>query len=61
MCKASNISAVEMNPFVGGGEYLVTCSQAHESKFSSRKCFQEILEAEPNAFKVKDKLNYWTC
>lgn len=59
MCEASNISAVKMNSFVGSGEYLVTYSQADESKFSTRKCFQEMLEAEINAdisaFKVKAK------
>ena len=45
----SNLSNATMNPRVDRRQYLVTYSQADESKFFTRKSFGKMLEAEFNA------------
>ena len=41
--------------------YLVTYSQADESKFSTRENFGKMLEAEFNAGTIVVKVDYWVC
>ena len=45
----SNLSNATMNPRVDRRQYLVTYSQADESKFFNRKSFGKMIEAEFNA------------
>ena len=61
MGEPSNVSAAAMNPRVNRGQYLVTYSQADESKFSTWESFGKILEAEFNAGTSFVKVNYWAC
>ena len=49
MGETSNLSTAAMNPCVGRRKYLVTYSQADESKFSTRESFGKMLEAKSNA------------
>ena len=49
MGELSDVSAAAMNPRVGRRQYLVTYSQANESKFSILENFGKLLEAEFNA------------
>ena len=49
MGELSDVSAAAMNPLVGRRQYLVTYSQANESKFSILENFGKLLEAEFNA------------
>ena len=46
-----------MNPCVGCRQYLVTYSQAGESKFSTRESFGKMLEAEFNASTIVVKVD----
>ena len=50
-----------MNSCVGCRHYLVTYSQADESKFSIRESFGNMLEAEFNAGTRVIKVDYWAC
>ena len=61
MGEPSNLSTVAMNPRVGRRQYLVTYSQADESKFSTRESFGKMLEAEFNAGTSVVKVDYWAC
>ena len=61
MDEPSNASTAAMNPHVGRRQYLVTYSQADESKFSTLESFGKILEAEFNAGTSVVKVDYWTC
>ena len=61
MGKPSNLSTAAMNPCVGRRQYLVTYSQADESKFSTRESFGKMLEAEFNAGTSVVKVDYWAC
>ena len=56
MREPSNVSTAARNPNVGHRQYLVTYSQADESKFSTREEFGEMLEAEINAVQSKIEL-----
>ena len=53
----SKLSSAIMNPRVGGWQYLVTYSQAHDSKFSTEESFGKMLEAGSNP---AIKLLKWT-
>ena len=59
MAEPSNLFTAAMNPRVGRRQYLVTCSQADESKFSIRESFGKMLEAEFNAGTNVVKVDYW--
>ena len=59
MGEPSNLSTAAMNPRVGRRQYLVTYSQADESKFSTRESFGKMLEAEFNAGTSVVKVDYW--
>ena len=61
MGEPSNVSTAVMNPGVGRRQYLVTYSQADESKFSTRESFGKMLEAEFNAGTSVVKVDYWAC
>ena len=61
MGEPSNVSTAAINPRVCRRQYLVTYSQADESKFSTRICFGKMLEAELNAGTSVVKVNYWAC
>ena len=61
MGKPSNVSTAAMNPRVGRRQYLVTYSQADESKLSTRESFGKMLEAEFNADTSVVKVDYWAC
>ena len=49
MDEPSNVSGAAMNPRVGRRQYLVSYSQADESKFFTRESFGKMLETEFNA------------
>ena len=57
----SNVSTAAINTCVGRRQYLVTYSQADESKFSTREIFGKMLEAEFNAGTRAAKVDYWVC
>ena len=57
----SNVSGAAMNPRVGRRQYLVTYSEADESKFFTRESFGKMLEAEFNAGTSVVKVDYWAC
>ena len=61
MGEPSNVSTAAMNPCAGRQQYLVTYSQADESKFSTWESFGKMLEAEFNAGTGVAKLDYWAC
>ena len=61
MFEASNLSTAAMIPCVGRRQYLVTYSQADESKFSIRKSCGKMLEAKFNAGTSVFKMHYWAC
>ena len=50
-----------MNPRVGRRQYLVTYSQADESKFSTREIFGKMSETELNASTSVVRVDYWAC
>ena len=54
----SNVSTAAINTCVGRRQYLVTYSQADESKFSTREIFGKMLEAEFNAGTRAAKVDY---
>ena len=57
----SDLGTAAMNLRVGCRQYLVTYSQADESKFSTRESFGKMLEAEFNAGTSVVKVDYWAC
>ena len=57
----SDLGTAAMNPRVGRRQYLVTYSQADESKFSTRESFGKMLEAGFNAGTSVVKVDYWAC
>ena len=59
MGEPSNLSTAAMNPRVGRQQYLVTYSQADESKFSTRESFGKVLQEEFNAGTSVVKVDYW--
>ena len=61
MGEPSNVSTAAMNPCAGRQQYLVTYSQADESKFSTWESFGKMLEAEFNAGTGVAKVDYWAC
>ena len=61
MGEPSDVSAAAMSPCVGRRQYLVTYSQADESKFSILESFGKLLEAEFNAATSVVKVGYWAC
>ena len=61
MGEPSNLSTAAMNPCVGRRQYLVTYSQADESKFFIQKSCGKMLEAEFNASISVVKMDYWAC
>ena len=61
MGKPSTLSTAAMNLRVDHRQYLVTYSQADESKFSTRQSFRKMLEVEFNAGTSIVKAEYWVC
>ena len=56
-----NLSTATMNLRFGHPQYLATCSQADESKFSTRESLGKMLQAEFNADNSVVKVDYWAC
>ena len=59
--KPSNVSTASMNPCVGHWQYLVSFSQADESKFFIRESFGKMLKAKFNVGTCVVKVDYWAC
>ena len=58
MGEPSNVRTAAMNSCVGRRQYLVTHSQADESKFFTRERFGKIIGAEFNAGTSVVKVHY---
>ena len=61
MGEASNVSTAAINLRVDCRQYLVTYSQADESKFSTQESFEEMLYADFNAGISVVTVDYWAC
>ena len=59
MGEASNVSTAAINLRVDCRQYLVTYSQADESKFSTQESFEEMLYADFNAGISVVTVDYW--
>ena len=58
MGEPSNLSPAAMSPRLGRQQYLVTYSQADESKSSTRESFGKVLQEEFNAGTSVAKVSY---
>ena len=58
MGEPSNLSPAAMSPRLGRQQYLVTYSQANESKYSTRESFGKVLQEEFNVGTSVVKVDY---